>query len=108
MTLKKYEYALLIIVLFAIWCVNLLNFLSVEEIWLYTKLIYLICCPFCIFGYLLELFPGNTNANTKKTCDICGEYITMNEDSIHYRPANNGDNTEDYCEKCKSKIALNL
>ena len=65
---------------------------------------YLLVAPFVIFGYLIELSPEPKKTNTNKICSICREHITQDEDSIHYKPKNTGDDTEDYCEKCKHKV----
>ncbi len=105
MTTKKYAYLLASIILFAIWCIDLLSFMTLELIYHYAKLMYLLIGPFIIIGCLIELSPDSKTKNTRKTCSICGEYITQDEDSIHYKPKNAEDDTEDYCEKCKHKVA---
>ena len=106
--MKKKNYICLVvgIVLLIIWCVDLLSFFELPDIWEWIKGGYLLI-GFCMWIMcFVEACPDTKNEDDKKTkriCDRCGEYIMRDEDSVHYISTKDS-NVVDYCEKCKSKV----
>lgn len=102
---QNYIYLTVGIVLFIVWCVDLLSFFKLPDIWYWIKGGYLLIGPLIFAGCFFEAC-SEENKETRKTCNICGEYIIKDEDSLHYIPKNGKYDTLDYCEKCKPKIAV--
>lgn len=97
---RHYIYLVLGIIVLGIWILDILSFFSIDEIWKFSKGVY-----GCV-GWSISLFlfasavPDDEEDKLKigKLCDLCGDSIFKNEESVHLK------NGADYCERCAYKI----